>query len=332
MLIAVIGAGAAGLTAAHRLQQAGHQVAVFEARPFVGGRTHTESFGPGHHLDTGAGWLTSAYTRTLALLDELGMRERMHPLRASAPAELCVDGHSFNGAGQPRVADEASPLVPTGEQQALHAWLRDLRQYPQDLSTRLEHDGESAEQHLAPVSPQAARYIFGPLFEGLFAPLAEQSAEFLRSWVASGRATYWQLDDGMDAPWKAVAAHLDVRLDEPVLSVRRAIGGLEVVSQRSSGLFDGVVVAAPPPVAAHAIERALTPPWYQAISYSGQCRLYVARRGDGPPEPVHFRPLPMGLIASVEWQSGSLGAWGACPPGTEWVLICANQQHNNELL
>ena len=57
MHIAVVGAGLAGLTAAHRLRQAGHHVEVLESRDVVGGRTHAERFGPGHHCDTGAGVL-----------------------------------------------------------------------------------------------------------------------------------------------------------------------------------------------------------------------------------------------------------------------------------
>ncbi|MEZ4679523.1 MAG: FAD-dependent oxidoreductase [Caldilineaceae bacterium] len=59
MHIAVVGAGPAGLTAAYRLQQAGHKVKVLEAQSVVGGRTHAEHFGPGHHCDTGAGWLAT---------------------------------------------------------------------------------------------------------------------------------------------------------------------------------------------------------------------------------------------------------------------------------
>jgi phytoene dehydrogenase-like protein len=64
---------------AHRLRQADHRVEVLEARDVIGGRTHAERFGPGHHCDTGAGWLAPFYDRTLARLAELGLRELLLP-------------------------------------------------------------------------------------------------------------------------------------------------------------------------------------------------------------------------------------------------------------
>lgn len=329
MRVAVAGAGAAGLTAAYRLQQAGHQVTVFEAQPHVGGRTHAARFGPGHHLDTGAGWLTSAYTRTLALLDEIGGRGRLQPLRASGASELLVDGASYSGQAAPRTPG-APTLISPEETARLHGWLRSLKDYP-PLGVQLHHDSESAEEHLTDISPGAARYIFAPMFEGLFAPLAEQSAEFLRSWVSASRATYWQVAEGMDAPWRALAARLDVRLDSSVESLRQEGSGVELVTGGGSQHFDAAVVAMPPPVAREFLDAALVPSWYAGVRYAGQCRLYVARRGESL-RSCHRRPLPMGLVASVEWQSAADGAWGACPDGWEWVLICANEAHNAELL
>ncbi len=63
--VAVIGAGAAGLSAARRLAAAGVAVVVLEARDRIGGRAHTvarEGFG----LDLGCGWLHSADANLLA--------------------------------------------------------------------------------------------------------------------------------------------------------------------------------------------------------------------------------------------------------------------------
>lgn len=65
--VAVIGAGAAGLSASRRLAAAGVAVAVLEARDRIGGRAHTvrrEGFG----LDLGCGWLHSADANVLAAM------------------------------------------------------------------------------------------------------------------------------------------------------------------------------------------------------------------------------------------------------------------------
>jgi protoporphyrinogen/coproporphyrinogen III oxidase len=72
--VAVVGAGIAGLTAAFRLQQAGHDVTVLEAAPHPGGRLWTERVG-GLLLDTGAHMLLTSFVRTRALVDELGLGE-----------------------------------------------------------------------------------------------------------------------------------------------------------------------------------------------------------------------------------------------------------------
>ncbi len=334
MRIAVIGAGAAGLTAAYRLLQSGHRVTVYESQPFVGGRTHSAHFAPGHYLDTGAGWLTSAYTQTLRLFDELGERGRLHPMKASGPSELLIDGKSYIGSGLPRTPG-GQHLIPADERERLRNWLQWLEGYP-PLGIRTFNDNENAKQHLDPVSPVAERYLFAPMFEGLFAPLEEQSAEFLRSWIAASRAKYFQVEDGMDAPWKRLATHTDVRLNSAVEMIRQGGSKLEVVANSAGTAFDGIVVAVPPPIGNGFVTRALEPRWvaqlnYENIEYAGQCRLYLAMPGDAPAR-IHKRPLPMGVLASVEWQSGADGAWGTCPAGWQWALVCANEAFNAKLI
>jgi monoamine oxidase len=58
--VAIIGAGAAGIAAAHGLKNSGLSVIVLEARDRVGGRGHTIIPAPGIHFDLGCGWLHSA--------------------------------------------------------------------------------------------------------------------------------------------------------------------------------------------------------------------------------------------------------------------------------
>jgi monoamine oxidase len=58
--IAIIGAGAAGLGAAHALQNSGLSIIVLEARDRVGGRGYTIQAAPDVVFDVGCGWLHSA--------------------------------------------------------------------------------------------------------------------------------------------------------------------------------------------------------------------------------------------------------------------------------
>lgn len=70
--VAIIGAGPAGLSAAHRLQQQGHTVKIFEARDRVGGRTRSDVMN-GAWYEIGGQWVSPDQTELLALLDELGL-------------------------------------------------------------------------------------------------------------------------------------------------------------------------------------------------------------------------------------------------------------------
>src|ERR1700730_15076882 len=58
--IAIVGAGAAGLGAAHALKDSGPSTLVLEARDRVGGRGHTIMAAPAITFDLGCGWLHSA--------------------------------------------------------------------------------------------------------------------------------------------------------------------------------------------------------------------------------------------------------------------------------
>src|SRR5437660_4622929 len=58
--VAIIGAGAAGLGAAHALKDSGLSTIVLEARDRVGGRGHTIQAAPDVVFDVGCGWLHSA--------------------------------------------------------------------------------------------------------------------------------------------------------------------------------------------------------------------------------------------------------------------------------
>lgn len=73
--IIVVGAGIAGLAAAHELQRAGHAVEVLEARERIGGRIHTSRLWTDAPMDLGASWIHEVDGNPLAdLVTSLGVR------------------------------------------------------------------------------------------------------------------------------------------------------------------------------------------------------------------------------------------------------------------
>lgn len=70
--VVIIGAGVAGLTAAHRLRQAGREVVVLEARDRVGGRVKSD-LSQGFLVEVGGQWVAPDQERLIALIEELGL-------------------------------------------------------------------------------------------------------------------------------------------------------------------------------------------------------------------------------------------------------------------
>ena len=71
--VCVVGAGYAGLTAAHRLREAGRSVLVLEARDRVGGRIWTQRLADGTAVDRGGGWLGPRHDAIFGLAREMGV-------------------------------------------------------------------------------------------------------------------------------------------------------------------------------------------------------------------------------------------------------------------
>jgi hydroxysqualene dehydroxylase len=92
--LAIVGAGWAGLAAAVRAAQAGWSVSVFEMAATAGGRARSvEGAGP-EPIDNGQHILIGAYTRTLALMQELGVDPQAALLRLPLTLTF-ADGHGL---------------------------------------------------------------------------------------------------------------------------------------------------------------------------------------------------------------------------------------------
>jgi monoamine oxidase len=93
----VIGAGFAGLTAALRLKQAGHSVALLEARDRVGGRTFTVVREDGSWIDRGGAWIGPGQDAIYALMKEFGVPS--YKQYTEGDAMMFVDGTKYRYTG-----------------------------------------------------------------------------------------------------------------------------------------------------------------------------------------------------------------------------------------
>ena len=132
MRIAIIGAGVAGLTAAHRLDPV-HDVTVFEAGAHAGGHTNTITVDDPHAgplaVDTGFIVLNDrTYPNFTALLDELGVATQATHMGFSVSTEPGLD--DFEYAGTPRgLFCQPRNLV----RPAFHRMVADLLRFNRDL-------------------------------------------------------------------------------------------------------------------------------------------------------------------------------------------------------
>jgi monoamine oxidase len=72
--VAIVGAGLAGLTAAHNLVKKGKSVLVIEARDRVGGRTLNHPIGGSHVIEVGGQWIGPTQDRLAALAKQMGVK------------------------------------------------------------------------------------------------------------------------------------------------------------------------------------------------------------------------------------------------------------------
>ena len=79
MRVAIVGAGLAGMAAAVDLVDAGHEVEIFESRPFVGGKVGSWVDADGNHIEMGLHVFFFNYANLFALMKKIGAFENLLP-------------------------------------------------------------------------------------------------------------------------------------------------------------------------------------------------------------------------------------------------------------
>lgn len=281
MSIVVVGAGLAGLAAARRLQAAGRSVVVVEARPRVGGRVCGGTLA-GHPVELGGAWLGEGHDRMYGLVAELGLetfptynedsmlvqlggkRSRMSSRRGAVPrlnpfelADLAQGLLRFNrlarrvGVDRPWAARGAEEL----DGQTFETWIRRTLRTPAGrayfrIATEAVLSTDSADVSLLHM---------------LFYAQANTDLETLLA--TEGGAQKDRVIGGTIRVAERLAEELDIRLGEPVGTVRHSAGEVEVTT-RSGARFEGehVIVAIPPTLAGRLEYDPVLPGWRDQLT------------------------------------------------------------------
>ena len=79
MRVAIVGAGLAGMATAIDLVDAGHEVEIFESRPFVGGKVGSWIDAQGNHIEMGLHVFFNNYANLFALMQRIGAADIFLP-------------------------------------------------------------------------------------------------------------------------------------------------------------------------------------------------------------------------------------------------------------
>ena len=131
MRVAIIGAGLAGLSTAVELADAGHDIEIFESRPFVGGKVGSWVDADGNHVEMGLHVFFGCYYNLFALMEKVGaidnlrLKEHIHTFVNKGGETGALDfrfltGAPFNGlkafftTSQLSVRDKAQNAIALG--------------------------------------------------------------------------------------------------------------------------------------------------------------------------------------------------------------------------
>ncbi|MGH3245872.1 MAG: FAD-dependent oxidoreductase [Trebonia sp.] len=314
--VAVVGAGAAGLAAAHALTKAGRSVQVFEAADRVGGRMRTLRL-DGYLIDEGAEMIsTRGYDETWRLIRETGVPEG-ELTRIASPLALWRGGRP-----RPHVAHPLGLLTGAGlsvrgraDLVRLTAGLRPASAFDPDRPESTPLGTSTLADLAARYRPELRDYLLAPMAGAFFGwELARSAAApYAAHLVSVGTAGDWRTyRGGMDELPRRLAARLAVSTGTPVREVVSEAGQARLDTGDSVLTARSVVLAVPAPaaLAIHVNAPEADRPYLTACEFVP--RLRVSCLLDRPLQFPSGPPLYIALLPAAE--------------GSE--LITLNLEHN----
>lgn len=242
--IAILGAGALGLTAALRLAQRGHDVVVYERETLPGGLAAGFELEPGMWLEKFYHHLFRSDRSVTALIDELGLGDDLVWPR---PRTVTLRGGQTHQLDSPITLLRFRPL-PMADRIRMGTALAYLRAMPDP--SRLE--GRTAAAWIrSTMGKRAYEVVWGPLLEAKFGAAAEEIAlPWFWARVHHRSAELGYLRGGFQRLYNRLAEHIgdrggEIRLGTTVDEIVRDQPGMRVRTAGSDDRFDHVVSTLP---------------------------------------------------------------------------------------
>ncbi|MFA4841943.1 MAG: NAD(P)/FAD-dependent oxidoreductase [Agrococcus sp.] len=258
--VVIIGAGVAGLSAATRLREAGHEVVVLEARDRVGGRLWTREI-DGAMLEIGGQWVSPDQSALLETIDALGL-ETFARYREGQNVYIAAGGERIEFLGEQLPV----PAETEAEMERLTVVLDELAaamdpESPWEHPQARELDTVSFEEWLEAQTDDALarRHISLFIAEAMLTKPAHAFSALQAVFMAASAGSFSNLVDsefildrrvvgGLQSVPLGLAAGLGDRvvLDAPVRRIEHDEDGVTVFSDRGTVRGRRVIVAMPP--------------------------------------------------------------------------------------
>lgn len=298
--VAIVGAGMAGLAAAHELSAKGLSVIVLEKSDRPGGRATTVEI-DGRFVDTGAAFISAFYTQTLRLIDATGLRGGLYERSQRAyivrnrivkplwPLGQLLRGSALSALAKFRLLALAVPL-------AAHWRQLDITRLAESIPFDKSSAGSFSRRWLG---RDATDYFFNPLLRGLLYWDADTTSAavvfcILKSFGRS-KGTY-RFAEGMRQLATGLCFGSEVLFNCEVTSIRRSPEGTMKAAYLKDGA-DQQLIAKSVICATTAPEARALVPWIPTSMASFLSQVTYSRTTVVTfAVPAHAKGYPQGAI------------------------------------
>ena len=259
--IAVVGAGIAGLSAAHFLSKK-HEVVLFESDPQLGGHAHSETItaknGKTFEVDTAfLVFNERTYPQFMQFLKELQVDQFAIPAEMSS----CFSDPSQNfdytlGAGLTPFLSTPKVLLQKKFWQIISDLIRFRKQAVKDIDNKVDLSSVTAEEYLKTYSPAFVQNFIWPLTSAIWSLADGNMKHYPIATLLEYFDNHQLLRGNSDKKWRTFLGSSlvyikafqnqftgEIRLKTPVLSISRTETHMMVKTAAYIESFDNVVLA-----------------------------------------------------------------------------------------